>query len=150
MLSLQALSDRAEIEAVMVQYVNAIDTRDFEALTAVFTADAWIDYTAMGGIKGAFPEVKAWLAQVLPHFPAYYHLIGNVAITVEGDTARSLSACFNPMMVRLEDGTEQTFFLGLWYHDRWQRTEAGWRITERVEEKCFDHNVPAALAVGTS
>ncbi|WP_420429149.1 nuclear transport factor 2 family protein [Algiphilus sp.] len=150
MLSLQALSDRAEIEAVMVQYVNAIDTRDFEALTAVFTADAWIDYTAMGGIKGAFPEVKAWLAQVLPHFPAYYHLIGNVAITVEGDAARSRSACFNPMTVRLEDGTEQTFFLGLWYHDRWQRTEAGWRITERVEEKCFDHNVPAALAVGTS
>lgn len=62
MLSLQALSDRAEIEAVMVQYVNAIDTRDFETLNAVFTADAWIDYTAMGGIKGAFPEVKAWLA----------------------------------------------------------------------------------------
>lgn len=54
------------------------------------------------------------------------------------------------MTVRLEDGTEQTFFLGLWYHDRWQRTEAGWRITERVEEKCFDHNVPAALAVGSS
>ncbi|MBY8966556.1 nuclear transport factor 2 family protein [Algiphilus sp.] len=150
MLSLQTLSDRVEIEAIMVDYVNAIDTRDFAALERVFTPDAWIDYTAMGGIKGHFPEVQAWLAQVLPHFPAYYHLIGNVAITLEGDQARSRSACFNPMTVRLEEGTEQTFFLGLWYHDQWQRTEAGWRIRERVEEKCFDHNVPAALAVGAS
>ncbi|MHA7833087.1 MAG: nuclear transport factor 2 family protein [Algiphilus sp.] len=150
MQSLQALSDRAEIESVMVQYVNAIDTRDFEALDTVFTPDAWIDYTAMGGIKGVFPEVKAWLAQVLPSFPAYYHLIGNIGITLDGDSARSRSACFNPMTVRLEDGQTQTFFLGLWYHDRWQRTAEGWRITERVEEKCFDHNVPAALSVAAS
>lgn len=150
MLSLQAISDRLEIEAVMVDYVNAIDSRDFDALDDVFVPDAWIDYTAMGGIKGAYAEVKPWLAQVLPHFPAYCHMIGNISITVQEDSARSRSVCFNPMSVRLEDGSTQTMFLGLWYHDVWQRTSAGWRIRERVEEKCFDHNVPAALAAQAS
>ena len=35
----------------------------------------------MGGIDGRFPEVKAWLAEVLPNFPAYSHLIGNFDVT---------------------------------------------------------------------
>jgi len=146
MLSLQAISDRLEIEAVMVHYVNAIDGRDFAALDAVFLPEAWIDYTAMGGIKGRYTEVQPWLAEVLPAFPAYCHMIGNIQINVDGDTARSKSVCFNPMSIRLEDGSTQTMFLGLWYLDHWQRTPEGWRIAERVEEKCFDHNVPTSLA----
>jgi hypothetical protein len=35
------------------------------------------------------------------------------------------------------------FFCGLWYHDEYLRTLDGWRMTKRVEEKCFTHNMPA-------
>jgi SnoaL-like domain len=29
-------------------------------------------------------------------------------------------------------------FCGLWYLDEFVRTAEGWRITRRVQEKCFD------------
>ena len=145
MLSLQEISDRLEIQQLMVDYANAIDTRNFDGLDRVFTPDAYIDYRTTGGIDGRFPEVKAWLAEVLPTFPAYQHLNGNVDIRLAGDTATSRTACFNPMAVALPDGKRQVMFIGIWYLDRFVRTPQGWRMCERVEEKSFDHNVPASL-----
>src|SRR3984957_9159932 len=65
MLSHAEISDRLEIQQLIVDYSTAIDTRHFDDLDAVFTQDAYIDYTALGGIEGRYPEVKAWLAEVL-------------------------------------------------------------------------------------
>ncbi|HET7741100.1 MAG TPA: nuclear transport factor 2 family protein, partial [Mycobacterium sp.] len=97
MLSLEEISDRLEIQQLLVDYSTAIDTRKFDDLDRVFTEDAYIDYRAMGGIDGQFPDVKAWLAEVLPNFPAYSHLIGNFDVRISGDTASSRVICFNPM-----------------------------------------------------
>src|SRR4051812_22068422 len=68
-LSIEEISDRLEIQDLLVAYSTAIDGRRFDDLDRVFTADAYIDYRAMGGVDGHYPEVKAWLAQVLPNFP---------------------------------------------------------------------------------
>jgi SnoaL-like domain len=136
MLSLQEISDRLEIQQLMVDYSTAIDTRRFDDLDRVFTADAYIDYRAMGGIDGTFPDVKKWLSEVLPNFPAYSHLIGNFNVQVSGDTATSRIICFNPMVLDKEQ--KQILFCGLWYDDEFVRTPDGWRITRRVETKCFD------------
>ncbi len=145
MLSLAEISDRLEIQQLMAIYSNAIDRHDFERLDAVFTADAYIDYRAMGGIDGRYPQVKAWLGPALQHFPRYYHLIANTEIVLEGDTATARTVCFNPMEVPLPQGGSQVMFLGLWYLDRLVRTPEGWRISERVEEACYRHNVPAHI-----
>ena len=141
MLSLEEISDRLEIQQLLVDYSTAIDTRRFDDLDLVFTPDAYIDYRVMGGIDGTFPDVKKWLAEVLPNFPAYSHLIGNFDVKViraaAGDTATSRILCFNPM--KLDDATDgQILFCGLWYDDAFIRTADGWRITRRVETKCFD------------
>lgn len=37
--------------------------------------------------------------------------------------------------------TEQVLFLGLWYDDTVVRTVHGWRLTRRVETKCFNRLV---------
>jgi hypothetical protein len=142
MLSLQEISDRLEIQQLMVDYATAIDTKNFDGLDKVFTPDAYIDYRAMGGIDGRFPEVKAWLAEVLPNFASYYHMIGNFAIKIDGDTATSKIICFNPMQMGPADGAKQTMFLGLWYIDKFVRTAEGWRMCERVEESCYAGNLP--------
>ena len=102
MLSLEEISDRLEIQQLLVDYSTAIDTRRFDDLDLVFTPDAYIDYRAMGGIDGKFPEVKKWLSEVLPNFPAYSHLIGNFDVKSRvrtGDTATSRILCFNPMVL---------------------------------------------------
>ena len=139
-LSLEEISDRLEIQQLLVAYSTAIDTRRFDDLDLVFTPDAYIDYRALGGIDGKFPEVKAWLAEVLPNFPAYSHLLGNFDVRVtrspDGDTAASRTLCFNPMV--LGGQKQQVLFCGLWYVDEFVRTPDGWRMTRRVEEKCFD------------
>lgn len=141
MLSIEEISDRLEIQQLLVDYSTAIDARRFDDLDRVFTADAYIDYRAMGGVDGRYPEVKAWLAQVLPNFPAYAHMLGNVDVKIDGDSATSRTLCFNPMVLPSSDTQAQVLFCGLWYDDEFVRTDDGWRMTRRVEEKCFDRVV---------
>ncbi len=136
MLALQEISDRLEIQQLLIDYSTAIDRRRFDDLDSVFAPDAYIDYRASGGIDGRYPEVKKWLAEVLPNFAAYSHMLGNFDIHVDGDSASSRTICFNPMVF---DGEKQRIlFVGIWYEDELVRTSEGWRMTRRVETKCFD------------
>jgi hypothetical protein len=137
MLSLEEISDRLEIQQLIIDYSTAIDTRRFDDLDAVFTPDAYIDYTALGGIEGRYPEVKAWLAEVLPNFPMYAHMLGNLSVRIDGDAASSRTICFNPMVLPAAAKQDQIMFCGLWYDDDFLRTADGWRMTRRVETKCF-------------
>ncbi len=143
---LERLADRLELQQLVTDYAYAIDERSFERLDAVFTADAWIDYSAMGGLAARYPEIKAWLSKALKDFPAYMHLIGNFSFEIQGDEASGKIAGFNPMVLPRGAGDdEETMFLGFWYHDRYVRTGEGWRICERVERRCYDFNIPPAL-----
>ena len=135
MLSLAEVSDRLEIQQLLVDYSTAIDQRRFDDLDRIFTPDAYIDYRVMGGIDGHYPEVKAWLASVLPNFPAYCHMVGNFDIRLDGDSATGRTMCLNPMKLS-DDG--QILFCALWYEDEFVRTPEGWRMTRRVETKCMD------------
>jgi hypothetical protein len=129
MLSLEEISDRFEIQQLLIDYSTAIDKRRFDDLDRVFTSDAYIDYRAMGGIDGRFPEV-------LPNFPVYAHMLGNFDVRIDGDTASSRTICFNPMV--LGGDQNQILFCGLWYDDEFIRTPDGWRMSRRVEAKVFD------------
>jgi len=141
--TLAQLSARMEIEDLITEYADAIDTNEFDRLDQVFTADAWIDYSAMGGAVGHYPSVKAFLQQSMPYFKATQHLIANYRIQLIGeDRALGKIMCFNPMQLHLGDATSEVFFLGLWYLDEYENTDAGWRISKRVEVKSFDHNLP--------
>jgi len=146
--SLQAIADRLEIEDVLTRYAWALDTKTFDGLDDVFTPDAQIDYTSSGGVKGSFPEVKAWLAGVLPHFPAYQHLVTNRDIRIDGDRATSRAEFYNPMVMQQGEGTS-IFFVGGEYRDELVRTDAGWRIANRVEVSVWtDGAVPTTPPTG--
>lgn len=136
----EQLSDRLEIEDLITEYADAIDTLEFDRLDTVFTPDAWIDYSAMGGPKGHYPKVKAFLAESLPVFGATQHMISNFRIRLDGDRAEGKIMCFNPM--RLKGEQQPVFFLGLWYLDEYIRTADGWRIARREEQKSYSHNAP--------
>jgi len=135
MLSLAEISDRLEIQQLLTDYATAIDQRRFDDLDRIFTPDAYIDYRAMGGIDGPYLQVKAWLAEVLPNFPAFCHLNGNFDIRLAGDTATARTMCLNPMRL---PGDGQILFCALWYDDDFVRTVDGWRLSRRVESKCMD------------
>jgi ketosteroid isomerase-like protein len=143
-LSVQEMSDRFEIQDVIVGYCYAVDTRDFDALDRYFTADAVIDYTEMVGVKGGLAEIKQFLAAGLAIVTASQHAVSTTRYEIDGDHAHCKTVCTNPMTV--SDGTtEQTVFFGLWYLHDLVRTADGWKIARLYEQKCYRHNVPAWL-----
>lgn len=145
MPDLQQLADRFEIEDVLTRYAWAIDSKNFDELDDVFTPDAHVDYTSSGGEAGAYPQIKAWLAKVLPHFPAYQHHVTNKQITIDGDKATSRAEFYNPMIMAKPDGTTSIFFVGGEYHDELVRTSQGWRISDRLEKSIWtDGALPQA------
>ena len=135
-LSAQELADRSEIHDVLVRYATAIDTKQFELLSEVFTPDARVDYTTSGGPEDAFPRIRKWLEEALTPFPSYQHALTNTTYRFEGpDVAHTRTYFINPMGFPLEDGSLHVFTIYGYYVDRLMRTEAGWRIAARREEQ---------------
>ena len=136
-LSVEEISDRIQIDDLLIRYTVAIDEKDWELLDTVYTPDAHVDYTESGGIKGEYPEVRAWLAKALAPFTMTQHLVSNSVVELDGDEARARTMVFNPMGTDDGKGGLRIFYVGGWYRDKLVRTEAGWRIAERYEEKAF-------------
>jgi len=141
MLSSQEMSDRLEIQDMLVSYCGAIDSRNWDALDDIFTSDAIIDYTEAGGARGNLTETKAYLEKALKPFSAMQHMLGLPMIKLTGDTATVRTSLFNPMVIERE-GSPHVFFVGLWYRDELIRTNKGWRIQSRHEELSYFHNLP--------
>jgi hypothetical protein len=129
------LSDRAEINDVLVRYTRAIDTGEWDVLDTVFAADAHIDYTESGGIAATYAEVKPWLAEMLPaFFPKRMHTLGQLDIRVEGDAATCSAYFHNPMPMDDGAGGERIVEFGGIYHHTLVRTAVGWRSARLHEE----------------
>ena len=145
MKTLEELSDRLEIQDLQVAYSHAIDFRRWDELDDVFTEDAFIDYTVFGGPSGTYSEIKKYLAETMPMFSSYYHMVATSKVVLDGDTATGVTVCHNPMVLPLPDGGEHVFICGLWYRDDYVRTPDGWRIARRVEEKTYVKDLPPGL-----
>ena len=133
-MDLERLAQRLEIEEVLVRYTRAIDTGDWDRLDEVFTPDATIDYRQSGGIEGTFDVVKPWLAEHLPIFPRRMHMLGQLDVVVNGDTATVAAYFHNPMVLQQPDGGELLVELGGVYHHELVRTPDGWRSRRLLEE----------------
>ena len=133
-MDLSEISDRLEIEAVLTRYTRAIDTGQWDRLDEVFTPDAHIDYSATGGITAAYPEIKTWLAKMLPIFPRRMHTLGQIDLQVTGDEASAAAYFHNPMGMPQEEGPDHLVEFGGIYHHDLVRTPDGWRSRRLFEE----------------
>lgn len=135
-MELQEVSDRAEIADLIVRYTRVVDERRWDQLDALFTPDAHVDYGAFGGVSGDLPTVKRFLTESMPVFTSTQHMLGLPAIVVEGDRARAVTPCHNPML--MGSGTEpRVMICSFWYHHELVRTAGGWRIARMAEERNF-------------
>jgi hypothetical protein len=133
-VDLAEISDRLEIEALLISYTRAIDTGDWDRLDEVFTPDAQIDYSATGGITAPYAEVKPWLAEMLPIFPRRMHTLGQLDIQLSGDEATVAAYFNNPMGMPQEEGPDHLVEFGGIYHHDLVRTPDGWRSRRLLEE----------------
>ena len=134
----QALADRSAAEDLLTRYATAVDRRDLEQYRSIFTADAEIDYTSAGGIAGTVDEVVEFLSTSLEMFEMTQHLVSNIDLEVNGDSA-PVTAMFNTPM-RLPGG--DTWFTGGWYHHDLVRTPDGWRSQRLREESAWFDRAP--------
>jgi len=147
-LSLQEISDRIEIDDLLIRYTKAIDQKDWKLLDTVFTPDAELDYVSSGGIKGRYPEVRAWLEKALAIFAVTAHYVTNSEVTLQGDRASARTAVYNPMFFQNPDGSMHHFAVGAHYVDELVRTAQGWRIAKRREDQAFlEGALPKALTI---
>ncbi len=143
-MDLEKIADRIAIEDLLVRYTHAIDTKNFESLDNVFTEDADLDYTEVGGIKGKISEMKEWFGKSLSIFKVTQHLIGKSLIEMsdDGNTAECRTIVHNSLTVSVNDEGKYdkegektaTIFCGCWYLDTCVKTDDGWRIAKKYEE----------------
>ena len=129
MSEIQELFDSQEITDVMHSYCRFVDLNLPEKQVECFTIDAAADYyggTELVG-RGAILEM---LQEALTRFTATCHTLSNIEISFESpNTANSIS--YVQAWHRKPSGPEDDYEVRGQYHDRWLKTEEGWRISYR-------------------
>lgn len=133
-MDVRELCDRQEIIDLITRYTLSVDTKSYADLFDVFTPDAVMDYSMVGGPKGPPDEVVPWIEQGLAGFDRFQHVIGQIAIQLDGDSASATAYFTNPMVSVAPDGTERLWEVGGFYHHDLVRTPIGWRSRGIIDD----------------
>jgi ketosteroid isomerase-like protein len=129
--TLHGLLDKAAIADAIHAYCYHFDRNEPEAVAALFTPDAVVDYgpefPAMTGIDIIAPAITKGLAEV---FEATSHHVSNITICFDGpDCARSI--CYVYAWHRYRSGAPDGELWAQYHHD-FRRTADGWKISKLV------------------
>jgi hypothetical protein len=137
----QAVSDKLQIHELLFRYARGVDTKDWALLAAVFTPEAVLDYTSVGGPAGSRDEVVAWLEQSLSPVAMTQHFITNIEVDLDGDRADVRAMFYNPMQL---PGLPGMTACGGHYLHEVVRTPEGWKSERLVERSEWFVNRPTA------
>lgn len=125
------IADRVEIEALRGEFSDAAMMNDYDRLASLFTPEGALrmpdvpaELVGQEQIRAFGPERPAEFLVQTSH-PGW--------IEIDGDTAAGRT--YMHELGRSRDGRSVTNFAI--YHDRYQRTPAGWRFSERVYELTY-------------
>lgn len=120
--------DEREITRLLYDYCRGLDTMDLELATSMFTEDCDVDFGPASDMRvSGSRALKDWLA-MLWQWTRTAHQLSNVQLWFDSETAaRGLSYVI--AWHELPDGSSTTLYGQ--YHDRFVRTENGWRIIRR-------------------
>jgi hypothetical protein len=147
MSDFQKIADRVEIEALRGEYIDAGTMHDWDRFAALFTEDAtmrWphvnVEFVTRKEIRAAVERLQGpegpWEFFVATTHPGTIQLNGDAA------TGRAYFAEFG----RFRDGSSHLNYAI--YHDRYQRTDDGWKFAERVYEIRYVDTSPLAGTTG--
>jgi hypothetical protein len=133
MSDFQAIADRVEIDALRGEFSDAAMTRDRARLASLFTPDGVlrmpavpVEFVGRDAIVAGGDELQAQL-------DVFVHNTHPGTIALDHDTATGRDYVHE--LVRRHDGIQGTNF-GV-YHDRYLRTDDGWKFAERTYEVCY-------------
>jgi hypothetical protein len=137
--SVAVLVDEAEIRRLLYDYCRAIDRCDAELLASVYHPDATEDHGDQyrGSIEG---YIRFVLDLVQRDFVMTTHSLGNIFVSIDGDSAHSESYFSATHLHRPDDsGITLIGFIGGRYFDRFERRNGVWKIAEREALMDWSH-----------
>jgi len=127
---LQRIADCVEIDALRAEFTDAVMMRDYGRLAALFTMHGALRIPDIPVDLAGQDAIRAWGAEV-PQFVEYLVQTAHPGtLRLDGDTASG--RVFIHEIVSARDGRSGLNYAI--YHDRYQRTNDGWRFSERVYE----------------
>lgn len=128
------------IRETLAGYMRAMRIKDLDLMDDVFTPDAVIDYTAIGGTPGPWPEVKPWLGGMVLGVELFSLYVGDVYPTFNADrSAATVESTWHGVFVAAP-GAVPLIVYGS-YADEFVRSPDGWRIARRTDQPAIQ--VPA-------
>lgn len=140
MSDLQSIIDRFEIEALRSEFTDAGMMQDPDRLASLFTEDG-IMRIPQGKIELAGREqIRAGSKRLGNQWDYFVQNTHPGMIQLEGGTA--VGRAYISELGRLRNGSSHLNYAI--YHDRYQRTEDGWKFAERVYEVKYLDTTPLA------
>lgn len=130
-------------EALAIEYAEIVDAQDYERLREIFAEDAILirRSTAQETVRG-LDNIKASFTS-RPRNRLTYHIMSNIRVRVEtpgtaSGTCRVLLYTSDASEPQTAEGRKVSSkqLMGT-YHDRYVRTEEGWRFAERRGDISF-------------
>jgi ketosteroid isomerase-like protein len=127
---LQRLCDERDIQRALTLFARAMDDRDWTAMAEILADDAEGDF-GTGRLYGSAAIIEL-IRRYLDNCGPTQHLLGNVVIDVEGDTAFS-RAYIRDVHLRSDADPSSRFYTLGDYNDTWRKADGTWRLTERIK-----------------
>ena len=144
---IQLLLDERAIHLQLCAIARAMDCREWSQLAEILTEDVTGDLGDGHAITGQ-ADFVATVRKYLGNCGPTQHLLGNLVISINGDTARS--NCYVRDMHQGRDGREHLFLSTSGeYRDQWRRTVGGWRLSHRTKVNFLMDGSLEALGVRT-
>jgi uncharacterized protein (TIGR02246 family) len=123
------MTAEVEIQRLLVDYVDGLDTRDLDRVGRCFAEDAHADYsgTAVGPGRG---EIVEFLRKHLTSQTST-HMLTNVQIDVVGEDAATADSMVLATHVVAAEGAVRLRMRGLRYVDRVVHRDGRWQISDR-------------------
>lgn len=121
------MADREAIRDCLYRYSRGIDRMDAEVLSSAYWPGA-MDYHT--GFTGTVEQFVEWALPRLAAMEQNMHMIGNILIRLEGQTAKVESYLWSVSVLPGEN-PRQVMVCGR-YLDRFEKRHDEWRIAERL------------------
>lgn len=122
------IQDRFAIEDLLRRGCYNADYNPPDSMREVYTPDAVFEVPAMDISCQGIDNLVAFFTQSRAGAPSARHVINNVVIEGDGDTAKSSAYL---QVLRTDEGEIRIVSVGR-YVDALKRTAAGWRIAHRT------------------
>jgi uncharacterized protein (TIGR02246 family) len=122
-----SLEDRLALRELADRYARAVDRRDWELASTLFTEDCVLQgpgYELVGRVK-----ILAGL-RLIDRYAATQHSVHNQLVEIQGDVATGETYC-TAHHVYARDGRRRMLDWGIRYQDRCVREGGAWRYARR-------------------